>query len=102
MKIKKSELLSIIKEEIMNIKEGGVVPGGYDQGDKNSTVSNLLRSVTLEVYDIGTTYMEMYSPEDIANHVLNDERISKLLKAAIERECNEYLEEIFSLVRGRR
>jgi hypothetical protein len=102
MKITKAQLKKLIKEELGKVEKEVVSETNhdYDEGNRDTTVANLLRSITLEFYEDATTHMGMFSPEDIVYNILepkgrlSDGRFHKMLKDAMEREVQTYLKEL--------
>ena len=102
MKITRSQLKKLIKEELESVEKEVVSETNYDydEGNRDSTVANLLRSITLEFYEDATTHMGMFSPEDIVYNILqpkgrlSDGRLYEMLKDAMVREIQTYLKEL--------
>ena len=90
MKITKTKLKEIIREEIL--KEGGMGNPDYDQGNRDTTVSNLLRDIVYWVH-ADAVGGDMGSAEDIMSGLLSGYDLEEL-KQALLRELTTYVNEV--------
>jgi hypothetical protein len=90
MKITKTRLKEIIKEEIL--KEGGMGNPDYDQGNRDTNVSNLLRNIVYWVH-ADAVGGDMGSAEDIMSGLLSGYDLEEL-KQALLRELTTYVNEV--------
>jgi hypothetical protein len=95
MKITKTRLKEIIREEIL--KEGGMGNPDYDEGNRDTTVSNLLRNIVYWVH-ADAVGGDMGSAEDIMSGLLSGDPRSgddlEELKQALLRELTTYVNEV--------
>ena len=91
MKITKTRLKEIIKEEIL--KEGGMGNPDYDQGNRDTTVSNLLRNIVYWYDADAIEGLRSSAAEDIMSGLLSGYDLEEL-KQALLRELTTYVNEV--------
>ena len=94
MKITKTRLKEIIKEEIL--KEGGMGNPDYDQGNRDTNVSNLLRNIVYWYDADAIEGLRSSAAEDIMSGLLSGYDLEEL-KQALLRELTTYVNEVQGL-----